>query len=97
MSARSHRLEHSLGSSWGDADYASGDEGSIHSASDEASEVELEGSDKETIQEPQTPVTPRPKRDHLSQSTPTARTQVRPVRQPASRTGRTCVRSVGVD
>ena len=74
MSARSHRLEHSLGSSWGDADYASGDEGSIHSASDEASEVELEGSDKETIQEPQTPVTPRPKRDHLSQSTPTDRT-----------------------
>ncbi|RYN74595.1 hypothetical protein AA0117_g7046 [Alternaria alternata] len=97
MSARSHRLEHSLGSSWGDADYASGDEGSIHSASDEGSEVELEGSDKETIQEPQTPVTPRPKRDHLSQSTPTARTQVRPVRQPASRTKNSQSQRIGSD
>ncbi|KAI4631799.1 uncharacterized protein J4E87_002505 [Alternaria ethzedia] len=97
MSARSRRLEHSLGSSWGDADYASGDEGSIHSASDEASELELEDSDKETVQEPRTTVTPRPKRNHLSKSTPTAQAQARPVRKPASRTKASQSQRIGPD
>ncbi|KAH6878763.1 hypothetical protein BKA58DRAFT_102503 [Alternaria rosae] len=97
MGTRSRRLEHSLGSSWGDADYASGDEGSIHSASEEASELELEDSDKETVQEPRTTVTPRPKRNHLSKSTPTAQTQARSVRKPASRAKASQSQRIGSD
>jgi hypothetical protein len=97
MSARSRRLEHSLGSSWGDADYASGDDGSIHTPSDEASELELEDSDKETVQEQQTLITPRPKRNNLSKSTPAAQTEVRPVRKQASRTKASQSQRIGSD
>ncbi|RAR03324.1 hypothetical protein DDE83_008265 [Stemphylium lycopersici] len=87
MTIRPRQLDRSLGSSWGDADYASDEEGSIHSATDEASEVELEGSDKEVLQEPETEsiVTPKPKRNQLSHSTPTSRFQTTPIRKPASR------------
>jgi hypothetical protein len=85
MSARSRRLDRSLGSSWGDADYESDDAESIHSASDDASEVELEGSDKEAAQEDiATPRQPRTRRNHLSQSTPTTQPQVTPIRKTAS-------------
>ncbi|KAF1835692.1 hypothetical protein BDW02DRAFT_567730 [Decorospora gaudefroyi] len=85
MSAQSRRLDRSLGSSWGDADYESDQGGSIHSASDDASEVELEGSDHDVVQEPYNTATPRPKRNHLSQSTPTTQPQVTPIRKAASR------------
>ena len=85
MRARAQRLDHSLGSSWGEADYASDEGGSFYSGSDDASEVELEESDKEVGQEPQALATPRPQRNPLSQSAPTAQTPVTPVRKPTNR------------
>ncbi|KAF1944621.1 hypothetical protein EJ02DRAFT_501278 [Clathrospora elynae] len=84
MTIRYRRMNNSLGSSWGDADYASDDAGSVHSASDEASEVDLEGSDKEVARRPdnaETTPQPRKKRNHLSQSTPTTQTKVAPISQ----------------
>jgi hypothetical protein len=96
MSARSRRLDRSLGSSWGDADYESDDAGSIHSASDDASEVELEGSDKEAAQEDiATPRQPKTRRNHLSQSTPTTQSQVTPIRKAASRTKASQSQTIG--
>lgn len=84
MSARARRLDHSLGSSWGEANYASDEGGSFYSGSDDASEVELEESDKEVVQDPQA-ATPRPQRNQLSQSTPIAQTAVAPVRKSTNR------------
>ncbi|CAA9966871.1 AF-4 domain containing protein [Pyrenophora teres f. maculata] len=85
MSARARRLEHSLGSSWGEADYASDEGGSFYSGSDDASELELEDSDKEVVQEPQAQATPRPQRKQLSQSLPTAQTPSTPARKRTNR------------
>ncbi|KAL6153454.1 hypothetical protein ACJQWK_03901 [Exserohilum turcicum] len=87
MSARSRRLDRSLGSSWSDAEFTSDDEGgSIFTGSDTGSEVELEESDREVAQQPDPAsiVTPRPKRDHLRQPTPTAQQHSTPSRKQAS-------------
>ncbi|KAJ4366432.1 hypothetical protein N0V83_008068 [Neocucurbitaria cava] len=71
----------SLGSSWGDADYSSDEGGSIHSASDGASEVDLEDFDQEVAQEQQDVATPlqsrRKQASNQAQSTPTSRTSAR--------------------
>ncbi|KAF2846940.1 hypothetical protein T440DRAFT_471458 [Plenodomus tracheiphilus IPT5] len=88
MSARSRKLNESLGSSWGDADYASDEASSTHSANDFASEVEWEDSDREVAQQRQPDVVPFPtsrtKRTHLSQSTPPSQIRSKPSRQSAS-------------
>ncbi|USP79260.1 hypothetical protein yc1106_06534 [Curvularia clavata] len=88
MHARPKRLDRSLGSSWGDADYTSEEEGSTPPASDAGSDVELEASDKEVLPEAESDpiVTPRSKRNHLSQSTPVAQAHKTPGRKPADRT-----------
>ncbi|XP_014551729.1 hypothetical protein COCVIDRAFT_112164 [Bipolaris victoriae FI3] len=99
MSARTRRLDRSLGSSWGNADYTSDEGGSTPSASDAASDEELEASDKEVVQEPVSDsiVTPRPKRHHLSHSTPTAQSQDTPDRKQASRTKGSQSQRIGPD
>ncbi|KAF2128227.1 hypothetical protein P153DRAFT_343515 [Dothidotthia symphoricarpi CBS 119687] len=78
MSAHSRRLQSSLASSWGDADYSSDGGASIHSASDEASEVDLEDSDKEVLQTA-TPLAPRTTR------TSSTHPDVTPVKKPLSK------------
>lgn len=50
MSLRSRTLPHTLDSTWSDADYFSSDGASTHSASDQASEVDLEDSDIDILQ-----------------------------------------------
>ncbi len=60
MSASSHRLRGSLESSWGEAEYSSDEGASVHSASSDASEVDLDESDKEVLQQPQEVATPPP-------------------------------------
>lgn len=83
MSARSRRLDGSLGSSWAEADYASDEGGSIDSISDEASEVELEGSDKETADRSKR-LSPRVKQK--GRSSKSTQPPVTPIRKPASKT-----------
>lgn len=51
MSARSRRLQGSMGSSWGDAEYSSDDEGSIQTASNSEGDKDFGDSDKESDQE----------------------------------------------
>lgn len=59
MSAQSRKLRSSLESSWDDADYLSDEGASVETASDSASDVELEESDSEAVQEEQEVATPR--------------------------------------
>ncbi|KAF2032918.1 hypothetical protein EK21DRAFT_59628 [Setomelanomma holmii] len=58
MSARSRRLQGSIGSSWGDASYSSDEDVSIHTASEPGSEQDFETSDKELFQERTDKTTP---------------------------------------
>ncbi|KAH9880899.1 hypothetical protein IAQ61_001193 [Plenodomus lingam] len=85
MSARSRRLNESLGSSWGDADYASDEASSVDSAKETTGEVEWEDSNKEITQQRQPDVvplrTPRAKRSQLSQSTPPLQPRSTPSRK----------------
>ncbi|EDU47710.1 hypothetical protein PtrSN002B_004833 [Pyrenophora tritici-repentis] len=85
MSAHARRLEHSLGSSWGEADYVSDEGGSFDSGSDGASELDLEDSDKEVVQERRALPTPRRHRNQQSPPVPTAQTKSTPVRKPTER------------
>ncbi|KAH7344278.1 hypothetical protein BKA66DRAFT_33936 [Pyrenochaeta sp. MPI-SDFR-AT-0127] len=70
MSARSPRLNGSLGSSWNDADYTSDEGVSVYSASDVASEVDLGESDKEVAQGQQDVTTERHSRTRRAQPSP---------------------------
>ncbi|KAH7086387.1 hypothetical protein FB567DRAFT_527829 [Paraphoma chrysanthemicola] len=58
MSARSRRLQGSMGSSWGDAGYSSDDNVSIHTASDSECDYGFDESDKDIIQEQTDKATP---------------------------------------
>ncbi|KAF1851327.1 uncharacterized protein K460DRAFT_362073 [Cucurbitaria berberidis CBS 394.84] len=84
MSARSRRLRGSLGSSWGDADYSSDEGASIHSASDAASEVDLEDFDKEIAHEQLDRATPLPPRTIQASSTPSSQPKNAPAKTPTT-------------
>ena len=93
MSAQSRKLRGSLESSWGEADYASDEDGSVHSASDPASdpasEVDLGESDQEVlIQAEPAPASPQPKakRTPAKRSTPPNRPQRAPAATSAKST-----------
>ncbi|KAI8933862.1 hypothetical protein NX059_009560 [Plenodomus lindquistii] len=90
MSVRSRRPDESLGSSWGDADYATDEASSVQSDNDPTSEVEWEDSDKEVAHQRQPHVAPLPctrtKRTNLFQSTPPPGTRSVPPRKSANKT-----------
>ncbi|KAF2707240.1 hypothetical protein K504DRAFT_436630 [Pleomassaria siparia CBS 279.74] len=79
MSSQSHRLRHSLGDSWGDAEYESDRGASVHSASD----VDSDDGCESDFSEQQDMATPLPNRTTRASST---KPQDTPVKIPASRT-----------
>jgi hypothetical protein len=58
MSARSRRMQGSIGSSWDDTAYNSNEDASIHTASDSGSDQDFDDSDLETVQENTDKATP---------------------------------------
>ncbi|KAH9863619.1 hypothetical protein J1614_009551 [Plenodomus biglobosus] len=89
MSARSRKLNESLGSSWGEANYTPDGASSAQSANGSASEVEWEDSDQEVTEQSQPDVgplpTPRTRRSNLSQSTPQSQIRSATVRKSANK------------
>ncbi|KAF2676999.1 hypothetical protein K458DRAFT_396432 [Lentithecium fluviatile CBS 122367] len=95
-SSRSRRLHGSLGDSWGDADYSSDGDASLHSASSlsdagSESDYELQGGSN-TVLEEHDVATPLPPRTQRASSQTPRRT---PTRTPANRTGSRSHQSAG--